>query len=451
MGAGDPAPDGEISGNGFLLSFDVALSINTTGQNQELDGVVISGAEIVSLEASGFIQFNLDGIAGFRIEGDIGVSVTTTGFAVSVSGVLSAQVGGSTLLRLGVSGGLVILADGVNDGIAGRLELTQNAGAIVGGNGFGFDVTFSLEANTTGIAVDVGGETLTAGPYIRVHADGDLSFQLSGGNGFLLRGLFDLAIGATGLEVAASGLLKVQAGGITVFEFSLTAAALLINGSGIAAKIELGSSPISLTGFVLSGGFAFELNTTGAAIGSIAGSSVNLAAGSYIQIQIGGANGGPATIAFGTNGFVLEGTFTLAAGSNGLEVAADARLKVAVGPTTILDVEADGALLINADGIAARISLTFAPGLSGVGFSMSGTFIFELNTTGAAVANIAGQAVNLAAGPYVKITVTNGQIVLGANANNGFRLDASFMLVANAAGLEVAADGTLRAMLGGRP
>jgi hypothetical protein len=75
-----------------------------------LDGVNLAHNQVV-IQASGFIQFSL-GVVGFRIEGSITVSVSGTGFQITVNGILTAKLGSVTLLRLNASGGLKIVNAG---------------------------------------------------------------------------------------------------------------------------------------------------------------------------------------------------------------------------------------------------------------------------------------------------------------------------------------------------
>ena len=89
-------------------------------------------------------------------------------------------------------------------------------------------------------------------------------------------------------------------------------------------------------------------------------------------------------------------------------MAADATLKalfVGNPATPLLFLDAQGALLINEYGVAVKIALGSGSGFKGFGFAFNGSFVLEVNTTNRYVASIAGQSVNLAAGPYAKVTI----------------------------------------------
>ena len=248
-----------------------------------------------------------------------------------------------------------------------------------------------------------------------------------------------MEVGTNGLSIAANGNFLAKVAGTTIFQVGVTAA-LLVNEHGIAAKIgfTLGTlTPSSGTGFNLGGTFTFELNTTNDQIDNIGGVAVNLAAGRYVRLNIAGQV--QLTIVSGT-GFRLEGSFTMTAGTNGLEVAATAQLKAIVGGVTLLNFGATGALLINQNGIAAKITLNIGAGYSGAGFKFTGNFEFDLNTTGLFISSIAGQAVNLpGGGVYARISASGKLTLLSVLDLNG-----SFTFQFSSQGVSVAVNATLK-------
>ncbi|MCC6235017.1 MAG: calcium-binding protein, partial [Verrucomicrobiales bacterium] len=441
-----------IEGTGFEMALNLALYINTGGSTRSLGGVAIASG--VRLDASGYLQFTLGGVAGFRIEGNLSLAVGPDGFDVHVDGLLLAVVdfdgaGGPnapvTLLRLEALGDLEIRKLGTGSTvpytIAGRLVLSVGSGSILNGNGFEFAASLSLEVNTTNQAVDldpgVAGPELQAGVYVRVAASGLLGFGVNG-TGFYLNGGFFLEVGTRGLIIAANALLEARVSNQKILGLNAVGA-LLIGQGGIAAKIQLtlgAGASASTSSFSFGGTFLFELNTTGQAITTVGTTTVNLAAGPYVRLFI---NGHLQFLLGGNSGFRLEGTFALQIGAGGLEVAADATLKAIVAGTTLLSLEADGALLINRSGIAARINIQASAGYSGSGFYFSGTFTLEINTTGQAISSIAGLAVSLPAGPYVKLSIAGSLELLGIITVQG-----SFTFQVDSTGLKVDINARLR-------
>ena len=440
----------EITGIDFRMSLELAFYINTGHTDVVLNGVTLAHEE-VKLEASGFLELSIGGAAGFRIEGSLLVQANNEGFAVEVHGILSAELLDINLVRMNVDGGLVITDSPSGYFIAGRLDLSAGAGAMLYGNGFTFDAVMSLEVNTSGLWVDLNGNglddagDLEAGFYARIHADGDLSLQAGGNTGFKLDGLFDLEVGLNGLMVAAEADFLAQVAGQTILKLHADSE-LLINHLGIAAHIELSvdaNASTDGTGFSLNGLFIFELNTTSQAITHIGGVYVGLAAGPYIRLSVTDDGGESAYIQLSIGGaslncFRLEGGFTIEVGSGGLQIAADGVLKAIVGGTELLSIDAEGALLINQYGIAAKISLDASAGVSGIGFMFTGSFILEVNTTNRFISSIAGQHVNLAAGPYIRIDIAGSLEMLQLMTVNG-----AFELEVGTAGLNVDVDAKL--------
>ena len=407
-GADAPGAGTPISGTGFQLEFNLALFINTHTSNVTIAGVELA-AESVTLEASGYLEITLgingSQVAGFRIEGELLVTDDNDGFSVSVNGTMTLQLAEVTILSLGASGGLLIENQGTDQdplyAIAGILTLTQGQGSVVNGNGFVFNASFTLELNTTDHAVDLGlggDPDLVSGIYARVHADGTLGFLVAN-TGFVLDGVFDLEVDTNGLIITTEADFIARVAGTDILKLNAVGF-LLINASGIAAKIDLTlgtGADTSGTGFSLGGTFTFELNTTNQFFGTINGVNVNLAAGPFVRLAI---DGHIALSVGNANSFRLEGSLVIEASSSGLEVAADATLKAIVANTTILSLNAQGALLIGTDGIAAKINM--GTSLGGTGFSFSGLIVFELNTSSQFISSIAGQTVNLQAGPYAQ-------------------------------------------------
>ena len=125
-----------------------------------------------------------------------------------------------------------------------------------------------------------------------------------------------------------------------------------------------------------------------------------------------------ASLVFGGNGAgfgLTNGSFTLTITSGGMAVSATATLGVTVGTTSLATFSATGAMLITANGIAAKLSLTLTAGFSqsgSSGFGFQAAFVLEINTTSSAVSTINNVAVNLPRGPYFEI-LASGSLVMG--------------------------------------
>ena len=165
-------------------------------------------------------------------------------------------------------------------------SLTVTATVADPGGYYAFNGTFNLQVNTTGQQVSIpNGPTIsaspgfagsTAGPYFQLYIHGVMALggtNTSASTGMLMTGDFYLTISSSGLAVTASASLELLVGGTNIFTLDASGA-LLINSSGIAAKIALTlgadttvTSSNSL--FSYSAGFLLEINTTGAPVTTI--------------------------------------------------------------------------------------------------------------------------------------------------------------------------------------
>ncbi|MDA1273124.1 MAG: hypothetical protein O2960_03590, partial [Verrucomicrobia bacterium] len=406
------------------------------------------------------------------------VAFTVNGLDADVAGVfkLSGDLG---FKKSGVSPEIVA----VGNNVTVRMEATSSVyvelanadfGLIAGSGKFVFelkngvlDVQLAPLANVTAASVFVQfsnpapTSTVTAGTTISV---GGISYT------------FNSAIAPNTVAFAVQGLNASVGGVLTVtgdmgFSKSLTLIKVVANNvtARLAAAptvfVEMRNASFGLIAGLDNGSakFAFELKdgTIEVDLGpvgqfvvrqayvQVTGPTTTITAGDTISVgpvtYVFGSNIAPATISFFidgillfgpdvNNGFMFDGTFTFTANPAGLQLATNVTLKAAVGGNTLFNVAADGALLLNSEGIASRISVDLGSGFSGTGFNFSGTFFFELNSTGSAIGTIAGQAVNLEPGPYVRLRINGNLELLGG----AFTLSGTFDLAINSGQATVA-------------
>jgi hypothetical protein len=437
------------SGISFSGTFQVAIN-STDADVTSIGGVALKDNNNVPISIpkhtyealiNGTLTLAVGG-TGFSIEGTILSGIRGGVPTLEISGVLTAKVGGSTLLTMNADGALLLPTSTT---VAGELALTVSGKNPLSGTGFSFDGTFYLIVNTTGTAqqvtlgagtttIDAGpnGPTSSAGYYVEVTATGNMVFGTAS-TGFLLNnGTFYLTISSTGLSVSATASLAIEVGGTPLLAVNAQAA-LLVSSSGLAASLVVSSGFADPNGYYyLSGAFSLQVNTTGAtqtfgAVTLPAGPNGG-AAGPYFQIVVGGATPGTnATLVLGSTSsststaLYLSGSFTLTISSSGLAVSATSTLFLNVGGTTLFSFNASGALLISSSGLAAKVNLSLATGASGNGFSFSASmsFLLELNGTGAAISTINNVAVNLPAGYYFKVVASGSLNLAGVVAANG--------------------------------
>ena len=475
-----------ISSQGFAASLTVSsnmtvtgvydfegtftLQVNTTGVQQTIGSVVIPAGPGASGSPSGpYFQMYVSATLGLGsttadtgifLTGNFYLVISSSGLMVAANGALTAEVGGTNLLTMTATGVLVISV-GANAGIAGELTLTLTSGDPFDGSGFSFNGSFVLEVNTTQVqqVVPIGSSTttITAGPngsttgssYVEVYAHGALILGTKS-NGFALTGDFFLAIATDGLYVSTAVSFTATIGGSNLF--SLGASGVMeITSSGLAASFTLtasgGGNPTFAmnNAFSFSGEFLFQINTTNNAVDTTIGTTtLNLPSGFYFEIAITGISPNPnATLTIGAanSGIQLSGNFDLTITSAGIMVTAQATLSIVVNGFTFFSLSADGALLINSNGIAASITLGTSGTLpTGSSFSFAGlTFIFEVNTTGSAVTTINNQVVNLPASAAFFEVAASGELQLVGVVN----IFGSFVFTINGSSMQIAVNASL--------
>ena len=409
---------------------------------------------------------NTSATTGLFLNGTFYLTISSNGLAIAATASLTATFGGTTLLSLGASGGLVL----TSSGLAGAINLTIGSGSSdpLNGTGFSFTGTFNLQVNTTGstyyfwsngtVSTNAPNSTsnpgvsvittVSAGPdgsstgstYFQVYASGAITFG-SSSNGFALSGSFYLAIGTAGLSVSVTATFTASVLGNQLISVS-AAGAMEITSSGLAASITLTVPSMGISGvFTLSGTFAFQINTTNQAVASIGTVTVNLPAGPYFELSV-----THASLIFGGGGTGLgltNGSFILSINSSGMAVSASATLGLTVASTSLATFTATGALLITSSGIAAKLTLTLTSGFSqsgSSGFSFSASFVLELNTTSSAISTINNVTVSLPRGPYFEILASGSLMMGGLVSITGsftFTLSSSGVLISMNAALSV--------------
>ena len=397
-----------LGGTGYSFSGSFDLQLNTTETTltvpNPLGGPVVTiasgpnndtnpsdAAAYIEVHARGSLFFGTSA-NGFQIQNtDFYLVLSTNGLAVSASGNLAIVINNTTLFSISGSAAMLISSAGF------AASLTVTATVADPGGYYAFNGTFNLQVNTTGQQVSIpNGPTIsaspgfagsTAGPYFQLYIHGVMALggtNTSASTGMLMTGDFYLTISSSGLAVTASASLELLVGGTNIFTLDASGA-LLINSSGIAAKIALTlgadttvTSSNSL--FSYSAGFLLEINTTGAPVTTINNQTVNLP-GSSSSIYIEIAASGSLTLG---NLVTLNGSFLFVLSGGSVQISVNAYLNV-FGITFTAVVDAG----LYSDGIALNIDLmlgtnsnptvTFIPGV----LALTGAFNLRINTTGA--------------------------------------------------------------------
>ena len=443
-----------------VLSFPIDTKQGTIGTTLQ---TISLPERTLHLSAAGSLVFSTTGSGAVELtlKGRFDFTISPTMLEISAEISLS----GDTFLDADAHGGLQLSTAGIAGFIRIGVEATVGTpGTVDKIGGTGFEIAFSaaVEINTTSGPATVDGVQLAA-LTVKISASGHIQFSLGGVVGFRIEGSV-LVSGSRedGFAISVKGLLLALvdfgAGPITLIRLNVEGD-LRIRDAAPAAPLPLytiagrlavsvgANSVLNGNGFTFNASLLLEVNTTNAVVHLDPNDvTKDLAAGIYVRLHAEGDLG----FGVGTSGLFLAGKFDLSVGTTGLSIAANAKLEARIAGQTILRLDAVGALLINGQGIAAKIGLTLGVNAlsGGTGFSFNGTFSFELNTTSQSIPTIGGVNVNLLAGPYVRLVIA-GALQLGGDSTASFKLQGSFRIQGGAAGLEVAADAHLKAIVAG--
>ena len=458
---------------GLLQSDGTFASYGATGPY-----IVITGQghlHLYSFDLSGFFYFQMSNSA----------SGTVVSLVVSVSG----DLGFGTV---DITGGFQISSAGV----VALLEASGSAGTTTNyGTGISLQVTAELAFNSTGSDVtsiggialkDTDGNPLTITAHsASVVASGTMTLTF-GGASLVITGVFSTSVVDTGsggtlvhtTTITAGGTLKATIGGSTLLTLNVSGVMVFKSGAGAGTSAGMagqltatigGVNPLSGNGFSFNGTFDLQVNTTGVtqtvAVGAgtvtiSAGPNGSTTGSAYAEVHAHG------NLIFGTasNGFLLNNAdFYLVAGTAGLAVSASATMVIEVGGTSLLSVSASGAMFISSAGFAASLTVTtsFNDPSGNSYYAFNGTFVLQVNTTGAtqtigsvtipAAAN--GSTATTGGGAYFQMHIT-GNLSLGTTNTNlasatGMVMHGEFYLTVSSAGLAISASTTLYLVVAG--
>ncbi len=323
---------------------------------------------------------------------------------------------------------------------------------VVGVSGVSISGTALVRVNTTGSAVDEVLAIGTGGREVLVKFRGVAETAASGFTQFeaksaglviagqTLSGDFAFAKGTLGtgdaVRVTANNVTLGFGDGTRNF-VSITegGGALLLTNSGAAGRLSV-RVQIDVPGVAFDGTVALQINTTAVALNEPA-LTLDLPAGPYFRVAIGELTPAVLTIA----GQELGGSFYLeqvkgTAGATVTRIAATG-VTVKFGPSGspfVNVTDGHGSIIVRASGVAASLAANVAIVVPNA--SLSGTFELSINTTSEGLSEtfaLGGEtvALNLPAGPYVRVAATGVALALAGQSITG---DFAFERVVKAAG-----------------
>jgi 6-phosphogluconolactonase (cycloisomerase 2 family) len=347
----------------------------------------------------------------FRLDGAFYMKIDASGLDVFATADLKIGNGNPSIFDFTASGLLIVNSQG----LAAHLDVSLAIGSGAQ-TGFGLTGDFDLEMNTTSavqsfqvpssilalmsqdektklglgssttVTIPAGppqldGTTGAPAPYLVISGSGTLELK----SVISMVGNFRLAITPNEIDLTADASTDIPVLG------TLTGtAAFQIDASGLVgvATMSLGSSG-SIPGVSVDANFFISVNTTGGArqietytvdttndatYGQVSASPSLQTVQDGVEVMAGGKLVlGPS----GSSALTLEGQFTFIVSSTTLSITADGRVDLGV----LGHLNIDGSLTVSSAGIVATLDISASGGLPGSGFSFSGFFELEVNTT----------------------------------------------------------------------
>ncbi|MGA2660187.1 MAG: hypothetical protein ABSH34_22030, partial [Verrucomicrobiota bacterium] len=353
-------PDLECLQNvGIYAGGQVFIKLNTTSDLKQVTLQMASNTnytltlepQAFSLFINGYADFQISGHQVFRLSGTLDVEITTDHLSMFVQaqlflgGTVDAQNNLDNPILTFNANGLIYVqwatANGINPGFAAKITLTLGANVP---SGISFGMNWLLVINTTGSNVTyfIPAPLPTSPPSPPVPT-------------------------VMGPDYSSSNPL------------ALTSYETITNGQRTLV-IPNGPPAPGLSNYATWSPAQGEVNTP-----------------YFIVI-------GRGSVTLGTC-FVLTGainiTATLGASGFDFSLQADATLNIMLNGSSVLSFQASGGIQISHDGVAAALSISYSEGFPG--FTLSATFLLEMNTTGQTV-TLAG--ITVPAGTLAKIYAT---------------------------------------------
>jgi len=450
-----------------IMQFEFSRVDNqpVTAENQA-DAFKIRIAGAAELNVLGGFQAKLSGNVDLTFSS---TSFQITIFNVALNMSYLGEVGtaaGDLTIQKNSSGGLDIWGAFV---LNANLQALQEVGIYAGGQIY-FQLNTTAELKTVPLVLTTGTINVTIAPQsFGLFVNGSADFHLFGQRVFTLAGTLAVNLnvstttpGEFTLTIFVQAQLMIGPVGNPIFTYNANGL-IYVDQTGFAAKMTLAYGGSPLTGFSMGVNWVLVVNTTlreisyeipeplptspatppvATVMGPNFGSSNVTALMSYETIVDGKRmliipRGAPPssttnyanwTAAAGeayfilvgrgnltlANAFTISGTINLVASYNPLtglsfSFSLNAKLNLTVNGTNIFSFSVIGGIQINSSGLAAALTINFASGFSmpsNLGFTISATFMLQINTTGAPV-TVTGTSITVQPGARV---VANGNI-----------------------------------------
>ncbi|MCC5834415.1 MAG: hypothetical protein JJU20_06760, partial [Opitutales bacterium] len=373
--------------NLFETDFNYVLRINTTGTQQETQGIELEAGNYARIDFDAEVQI----ASVYTVTGEFSMVLEDNALTIEVFGGLDVSLPGigdmpSVSLASFEASGLLRLS---GDGLLAAVDLTPTlADDVLEVLDISLDInveqSFELGINTTGEAATIDETEFEAGNYIRIETFGEIDLGIG-----RFTGDYQMVAGDEGLSLEVSGELITVIPGtdIVLFDFFL-GGGIEISAAGIAGVIELqiqaGLGDVDQLGIDLDtyeAGFSLQINTTGE---ERSFSGITLEAGNYIQYEAEG-------LLRLLQVFEMEGEVLIRMGEEGLTMDITAVWDLSIpgdneiAAVTLFKLDVEGSLELSGDGAVGRLAMEYRENTIDIaGVQMTGATLsseLRVNTT----------------------------------------------------------------------
>ncbi|HWW00016.1 MAG TPA: Calx-beta domain-containing protein [Candidatus Acidoferrum sp.] len=337
------------------------------------------------------------------IQGWDGTNVA--GFQIKVDGVLGHYDATGTgpfwwdmtleITPAAISKTLQSVLGGALGAVFGSAPSVQVNGKLTVNMSFGYDSVFFVKLDHMTAEADVSVSGLNGFPFQLSPPGGPVSMNVTNGS-VTLAASITATPDASILTANATTGARIEMATLTSMAASSTATSNAFN----LAKTSSLNASFTLNGNITFGG----ISLTGTTMVQIQSSDLFSGAAPAVTVVVDSS--------LTVMGQTLTGTFTFkqTATETDLE-ATGVTLNLMVGAQRVLQATGSGEFALVGSGLAGTLSLTLTQGPNIPGLTLTGTTLnLALNTSSTAVATVDGNAVNLPAGPYYRVS---GHATLG--------------------------------------
>ena len=414
------------SGTPVTLAGAVSVQLNTSAAPVNELVNVGAGSLALALPAGPYLRIAGTGVTltvgGQSLVADVAIEKTTSYGPDGIAGTpddssliriaatnVSLALGDGTNTLLSLTGGTAAFVLPATGGLAGQIGGTVN---LTGVPGVQLSATFSALVNTTASAVHE--SFLVGGAVLTVDVAANTPFQVTAKSVALTLGALTLR-GDLQVTKTTAALTLVVSNGTLAFGSASTP---LVRATAIAGTFTVltaglyGQATAALAvdapGLGVSGSVSLTLNTTGAVQGAIqTGVSAQITSPT---LTIGGLTLGAASLSVRRD----------AAGASVIVSVVDLTMDFGSVVHVATSNHASGTLVVTAAGVAGSFSIGSVAGMFVLPSSgtLTGSVAVQVNTGAAALVR-PDLALDLPAGPYLRVSVTGATLTIGGVAFQG--------------------------------